>query len=60
MTIFDKQKKQKKMEKLRLVLSKIETCIELQNGATESQLKSMWNDISDFITEQEELKETTE
>jgi hypothetical protein len=39
------------MEKFRIILDKIQTCIELQCGATESQLKSIWNDLSDAITE---------
>jgi hypothetical protein len=41
------------MDKFRLILSKIHDCIELQNGATESQLKTIWNDLSDAISESE-------
>ena len=44
------------MEKLRLVLKKIQDCIEMQQGATESQLKAIWNDISDSITEHEQVE----
>jgi DnaJ-class molecular chaperone len=41
------------MDKFRLVLNKIQDCIEMQNGATESQLKTIWNDLSDAISESE-------
>lgn len=41
------------MEKFRLILDKIQDCIEMQNGATESQLKTIWNDLSDAISESE-------
>lgn len=41
------------MDKIRLVLNKIQNCIEMQNGATESQLKTIWNDLSDAISESE-------
>lgn len=42
------------MDKFRLVLEKIRTCIEMQNGATGSQLKAIWNDLSEAITENEQ------
>jgi len=41
------------MENFRLVLDKIQDCIEMQNGVTESQLKTIWNDLSEAITENE-------
>lgn len=47
------------MDKFRLVLEKIRTCIEMQNGATGSQLKVIWNDLSEAITQSEESKAIT-
>lgn len=41
------------MKGFRSVLKKIQTCIEAQNGATESQLKDIWNELSNAITENE-------
>lgn len=41
------------MDKFRLILNEIQDCIEMQNGATESQLKTLWNDLSDAISENE-------
>jgi len=41
------------MEEFRLILRKIQDCIELQNGATEGQLKDLWNDLSNAITNSE-------
>lgn len=41
------------MDEFRLILRKIQDCIELQNGATEGQLKDLWNDLSNAITESE-------
>ncbi len=44
------------MKQFRLILDKIQDCIEIQNGATESQLKTIWNDLSNAITEMEESR----
>jgi hypothetical protein len=45
---------------LRLILSKIQDCIEMQNGALESQLKSIWNDLSDAITARDFARQEVE
>ena len=41
------------MEKFRLILNRLQNCIEQGNGATEGWLKGIWNELSDAITEQE-------
>lgn len=56
--IQESEKQTIETKSLRIVLDKIQTCIELQNGATESQLKDLWNDISSAITEIEAGSET--
>lgn len=48
------------MEKFRLILNKIKDCIEMQNGATESQLKAIWNDLSDAVSECERGQEPSD
>jgi len=46
------------MDKLRNVLSKIQYLIEYGKGATEPDLKNLWNDLSDAITESDESNRT--
>ncbi len=41
------------MENFRIVLNEIEGFIDNQDGATESQLKSLWNGLSNAITDYE-------
>ena len=48
------------MEKFRSILNKIQDCIKMQNGATESQLKAIWNDLSDAVSECERGKEPSD
>ena len=41
------------MNQLREILNEIQTLIECGNGATENELKSLWNNLSTTITELE-------
>ena len=41
------------MNKLREILNQIQSLIDLRGAATESELKSLWNDLSTAITELE-------
>lgn len=40
---------------MRTVLNEIQNLIEKGNGATESELKTLWNQLSDAITQSEQL-----
>jgi len=37
------------MKKLSEIVLKVETCIEMQNGATESQLRDILNDLNELL-----------
>ena len=39
------------MDKFRVILNEIQDCIEMHNGTMEGQLKHIWNELSDAITE---------
>lgn len=39
----------------RTILNEIQSLIEKGNGATETELKALWNQLSDAITQKEQL-----
>lgn len=43
------------MTTFRVILNEIKTLIEKGNGATEVELKQLWNELSNAITETEQL-----